>query len=72
MAQDDFFKWDRQPVANRSAFDLAAAHPIYYAELLYSVNPCNEVLDKYKEIVFETALFMESYAEYDEEINDMF
>ena len=42
-------------------------HPIYYAELLYSVNPCNEVLDKYKEIVFETALFMESYAEYDEE-----
>jgi len=42
-------------------------HPIYYAELLYSVNPSSEILEKYKEIVFETAEFMESYAVYDEE-----
>lgn len=41
-------------------------HPIYYAELLYSVNPCKETLGKYKEIVFESAEFMASYAEYDE------
>jgi len=44
-------------------------HPIYYAELLYSIRPGNEILEKYKEIVFETADFMESYAEFDEENN---
>lgn len=44
-------------------------HPIYYAELLYSVNPCREILEKYKEIVFESAEFMASYAQYDEENN---
>ena len=44
-------------------------HPIYYAELLYSVNNCREILEKYKEIVFESAEFMASYAQYDEENN---
>lgn len=42
-------------------------HPIYYAELLYSIKPCRETLEKYKEIVFETAAFMGDYTEYDEE-----
>ena len=41
-------------------------HPIYYAELLYSINPCKEVLEKYRDIVFETALFMESYVNFEE------
>ncbi len=40
-------------------------HPIYYAELLYKLNPCRETLEKYSGIVFETAKFMASYAEYD-------
>lgn len=42
-------------------------HPIYYAELLYSIKPCHETLEKYSDIVFETAEFMGSYAEYDGE-----
>jgi len=42
-------------------------HPVYYAELLYSIRPCRETLEKYRDIVFETAEFMASYAEYDEE-----
>jgi hypothetical protein len=41
-------------------------HPIFYAELLYrnSVNK-QEILEKYKEIVFATADFMASYAWFD-------
>lgn len=42
-------------------------HPIYYAELLYRLNPNLQTLEKYSRIVFETATFMASYAEYDEE-----
>jgi hypothetical protein len=38
-------------------------HPIYYAELLYRNDP-NSALKKYQEIVFETAEFMASYAQY--------
>lgn len=40
-------------------------HPIYYAELLYRLNPARETLEKYRSLVFETAKFMASYAEYD-------
>ncbi|NIA28398.1 MAG: glycoside hydrolase family 65 [Actinobacteria bacterium] len=41
-------------------------HPIYYAELLYRMHPDRETLEKYKEIVFESAEFMASYAWWDE------
>lgn len=37
-------------------------HPIYYSELVYGENPGRETLNKYKDIVFETAEFMASYA----------
>jgi hypothetical protein len=37
-------------------------HPIYYAELLYRSHPGRETLEAYREIVFETAEFMASYA----------
>ena len=37
-------------------------HPIYYAELIYSVKKDAATLEKYKDIVFETAEFMASYA----------
>ncbi len=42
-------------------------HPIFYAELLYKNSQEREsVLDKYKDLVFESAEFMASYAWYDE------
>jgi len=41
-------------------------HPIYYAELLYKQKKEKSVLEKYKEIVFESAEFMSSYAHWDE------
>jgi len=36
-------------------------HPIYYAEICYRQNPNQETLDRWSEIVFETAKFMASY-----------
>lgn len=41
-------------------------HPIYYAQLCYRTHKDRETLDKYREIVFETADFMASYASLDE------
>lgn len=40
-------------------------HPIILAELCYRAHPDRETLEKYKEIVFESAAFMASYAVYD-------
>jgi hypothetical protein len=40
-------------------------HPIYYAELCYRKHEDRATLEKYKDIVFETAEFMASYASYD-------
>jgi hypothetical protein len=37
-------------------------HPIYYAELCYRQNPTKQTLDKWSDIVFESARFMASYA----------
>lgn len=42
-------------------------HPIYYAELLYQTHPQRETLEKYIEMVLETAKFMASYVVYDKE-----
>ena len=36
-------------------------HPIYYAELCYRQNPTRQILDKWSDIVFESAKFMASY-----------
>ncbi len=41
-------------------------HPIYYAELAYRGHSDRQTLDKYKDIVFETAKFMASYPIWDE------
>jgi len=41
-------------------------HPIYYAELCYRQHQNEETLELYREIVFETAHFMASYAHWDE------
>jgi hypothetical protein len=40
-------------------------HIIYFAELAYRQNPGRETLEKYQELVFETAEFMASFAQYD-------
>ena len=41
-------------------------NPIYLSELVYRDNPTRGTLDKYKDIVFESAKFLASYAFYDE------
>lgn len=40
-------------------------HPIYYAELMYRAHPTKQTLQRYQQIVFETADFMASYAAWD-------
>jgi hypothetical protein len=40
-------------------------HPIYFAELCYRARPAQETLDRYRQIVFETAEFMASYPVWD-------
>jgi hypothetical protein len=40
-------------------------HPIFYAELCYQNKPNRQTLDRFRNIVFETAEFMASYAFFD-------
>jgi len=40
-------------------------HPIFYAELCYRANTNQATLEKFKDIVFQTADFMASYATWD-------
>ncbi|MCB0531401.1 MAG: hypothetical protein KDD14_04320 [Saprospiraceae bacterium] len=40
-------------------------HPIYFAELFYRKNPEKATLERYKEIVFQSADFMASFAQMD-------
>jgi len=42
-------------------------HPIYYAELCYRAHPGRATLERYKDIVFQSAEFMVSYAVWDKE-----
>jgi len=42
-------------------------HIIYFAELLYRSNPTMETLNKYKNLVYETADFMASFAQYNQQ-----
>ena len=41
-------------------------HPIYLSELVYRAHPDRATLDRYREIVFESAEFMASYPFWDE------
>jgi hypothetical protein len=41
-------------------------HPIYYAELCYRAHGDRATLEKYRDVVFDTARFMASYATWDE------
>jgi hypothetical protein len=40
-------------------------HPIYFAELDYRLHPKKETLEKWKDVVFQTADFLASIAHYD-------
>ncbi|MBE1440793.1 glycoside hydrolase family 65 [Paenibacillus sp. OAS669] len=42
-------------------------HPMVLAEMCYQANPTRETLEQYRDIVFEAADFMVSYAHLDEE-----
>ncbi len=44
-------------------------HPIYFAELDYRLHPTRETLDKWSNIVFETADFMADYAYFEKANN---
>jgi len=46
-------------------------HIIYMAELMYRANPDTAVLNRYKDLVFETATFMADYVDY-EDIEDRY
>ena len=41
-------------------------HPIYLAELVYRQRPDRATLERYRDVVFESAAFMASYAAWDE------
>lgn len=42
-------------------------HPIYFAELDYRLHPTNETLEKWSDIIHETADFMADFAHYEKE-----
>ena len=44
-------------------------NPIYLAELIYRNNPTKATLQKYQDVVFESAKFLSSYAFYDAKTN---
>ncbi|MBV9928255.1 MAG: glycoside hydrolase family 65 [Acidobacteria bacterium] len=41
-------------------------HPLFYAELCYRSRPNRRTLERYRDVVFETANFMASYAFFDQ------
>lgn len=65
----DGARWQKMtdPYGDESPSDVGAfiiwqqPHPIYFAELLYRNNPEQATLQKYKDIVFNTADFMASF-----------
>lgn len=68
-------RWQKMtdPYGNESPSSVAPyliwqqPHIIYFAELAYRQQPDRETLEKYRELVFETAEFMASFAQYDPE-----
>ena len=44
-------------------------HPIFYAELCYNLRPTRATLERYREIVLESAAFMSSFAYFEKERN---
>lgn len=45
-------------------------HIIYFSELMHTANPSEETLDKYAELIEETAEFMADFAWYDKDLKE--
>ena len=57
--------WWGWPLETTALLIWQQPHPIFYAELEYRQHPTRETLEKWRDVVFETADFMASYAHYD-------
>lgn len=57
--------WWEWPLETTALLIWQQPHPIFYAELEYRQRPTRETLEKWRDVVFETADFMASYAHYD-------
>ena len=57
--------WWEWPLETTALLIWQQPHPIFYAELEYRQHPTRETLEKWRDVVFETADFMASYAHYD-------
>jgi protein-glucosylgalactosylhydroxylysine glucosidase len=60
------FDGKQSPSAIAPALIWQQPHPIALAELCYKENPSEVILQRYREIVFESAHFMASFAHYDD------
>lgn len=58
--------WWEWPLETTALLIWQQPHPIFYAELEYRLHPTRETLEKWRDVVFETADFMASYAYYNE------
>lgn len=58
---------DESPSGIASYLIWQQPHIIYFAELIYRQNPSKEVLEKFKTLIFESADFMASFAQYNPE-----
>ena len=58
--------WWEWPLETTALLIWQQPHPIFYAELEYRLHPTRGTLEKWRDVVFETADFMASYAYYDE------
>lgn len=75
----DGVRWMKMtdPTATEAPSDIGSyiiwqqPHPIYMAELIYRAEPSDKFIEEYYEIVQETAAFMASFVNYDEE-NDRY
>ena len=57
--------WWEWPLETTALLIWQQPHPIFYAELEYRQHPTRETLEKWRDVVFETADFMASSAHYD-------
>lgn len=64
--------WGGESPSNIGSFLIwQQPHPIYLAELVYRANPSAEIINRYNDLVQETAKFMVSFVVYDKD-NDRY
>jgi hypothetical protein len=57
----------RESPGNNPFIQWNEPHPIHLAEMIYQANPNRAVLEKYKDVVFETAEYMADFALWNEQ-----